>query len=155
MGPLLSWDIFMAGYHKKFDQIDDLKSLNQMSLLYDWTIDYDMEEMLLKKGLVVLVTDPSLSISFASSNIAYMNGYRPEEVVGRKASMFQGPATSDATRATIRTAIKKIEPFHVSMINYRKNGSSYVCDIHAVPLFNSQHQHAHFMAFEKLVDHDA
>lgn len=155
MGPLSSWDIFMMGYQKKISQFGELQELTEMATVNAWDLSIDFEEKLIKKGLVILVTDPLLTIRFASSNMAEMNGYLPHQIEGKTPALFQGPDTSAATKNEIRHAINHLEPFHVSMINYRKNGSTYACDIEAFPVFNTRRKHVHFIAFEKLIEHDA
>ena len=146
--PLLSWDIFMASYHRKMQLLDDAKAVYDLSRQFNWKHGWDFRQKLLAENKVILVTDPSLQIICASSNIADMTGYAANEVIGRKPGMFQGPATQESSRKIIRTAIRSLQPFDISIINYKKNGDIYNCHVEGYPVFNAQKELMHFIAFE-------
>ena len=147
--PLLSWDIFMDSYHKTLALADDFRHLNQLSKKYAWKKEWDIEEKLFRQQQVILVTDLTLHIVYASSNIIVMNGYAPNEVIGHTPAMFQGEETDAFTKAVIREAVNRLQPFQTNIINYRKDGSVYDCSIEAFPVFNSNKKPVHFIAFEK------
>lgn len=147
--PLLSWDIFMDSYYRTLALADDFRHLNQLAKKYAWTKEWNIEEKLFRQQQVILVTDLTLHMVYASSNIIAMNGYTPHEVIGRTPAMFQGKETDDYTKAVIREAIKGLQPFQTNIINYRKDGSVYHCGIEAYPVFNNNKKAVHFIAFEK------
>jgi PAS domain S-box-containing protein len=149
--PLLSWDIFMAGYQRKMKLLDDAKMIHNLSKQSNWKHGWDFRQKLLAQEKVILVTDPSLQIVCASSNLFEMNGYDPHEVVGQKPSMFQGAATTESSRWLIRSAIQSQQPFDTNIINYKKNGTLYDCHIEGYPVFNAQKELVHFIAFENAV----
>jgi PAS domain S-box-containing protein len=150
-GPLLSWDIFMDSYQRTMRRLDDLQRLQKLSAQHQWNKEWDFEELLLRKGKVILVTDSSLSICYASSSLTDMNGYAPEEVMGKKPTLFQGKETQAQPRAQIRSDIKQLRPFSVTLLNYRKDGSLYNCAIEGYPVFTKKKKHSHFIAIEQLV----
>jgi PAS domain S-box-containing protein len=148
IAPLLSWDIFMHGYHRRMHMGDDLQKLKALSVELDWQLQWDLQYKLVSQSKVIVVTDLALKIVFASSNMVEMTGYLPKEVIGQTPKMFQGAETSEATRAEIRKAVEAIQPFHVSLINYKRSGSPYNCEVEAFPVFNNQGQPVSFIAFE-------
>lgn len=131
---------------------EDFRRLKMLSRSSCWKEEWDLEEKSFRQGNVVIVTDLLLKIIFASSNLLHMTGYRPEEVNGKTPGILQGKNTSAEIRAVIRKAIQELRPFHVSLLNYRKNGSPYHCGIEAFPVFIKKKKVAHFIAFEKIQD---
>ncbi len=151
--PLLCWDIFMSGYQHLKIMADDLQQLKHMSRRFAWQpAAWDLEEKFLQQRKVALVTDSSQHIVFASNNIIQLNGYRPSELIGKSPKIFQGPDTDALSRAIVRDAVKEQRPFHVHLLNYKKNQAPYYCDIEGFPVFNRQKKMVHFIAFETLLD---
>ena len=146
--PLLCWDIFMEGFHRRLNLADDIQQLAQLSQQQGWIHNLNFEHQLLWLDRTILVTDPALMIVYASSNMENMNGYTPDEVIGWRPSMFQGPETSLLTRQQLGEAIKKQTPFETTIINYRKDGQQYLCHLEEYPLFNHKKDLVNFIAFE-------
>jgi hypothetical protein len=48
--------------------------------------------------------------------------------------MLQGPDTHEAIRARLRHAIDARQPARETLTNYRKDGSSYLCELTLEPL---------------------
>ncbi|MFB9077928.1 PAS domain-containing protein [Flavobacterium procerum] len=146
--PIMAWD-FHYEYVKELKALTvDLEKVNQISNRFTW----DEKELNIKeriKNEVVVVTDLSLRIVFASSGIKKMTGYREEEILGKTPKMFQGPETSEKDLDEIREALKLRIPFEKTLDNYRKNGKTYKCKINAFPVYNQKGKISHFIAFEK------
>ncbi|MFV7235185.1 PAS domain-containing protein [Flavobacterium sp. ZB4R12] len=49
----------------------------------------------------------------------------------------------------MRKAIELKLPFEKTVLNYKKNGETYLCEIKAFPIFNAKGELSHFIAFEK------
>lgn len=150
IGPLMCWDIFMNSYYQKLQLLDSLQRINRLAKRRKWKVEWDIEDQLLKKQKIIIVTDPSLIIRFASSNLVEMNGYNPDEVLGKSPKIFQGNATQTEVRIQIKEAIVKRMPFHGSIINYKKNGTSYNCIVEEYPVWNSAGTLVNFIAFEEV-----
>ena len=148
--PLLSWDVFLEGYRRRIALSKDYQSLTEYARARDWNIEWDLQDRLLQQQSVVLVTDASQQIAFASSNLHTMNGYLPQEVVGKTPRIFQGKNTNPSTKAIVRDAVSQWSPFSVSLLNYRKNGLPYKCKVDGYPVFNKAGSLVNFIAFEKL-----
>ena len=146
--PLLSWD-FYGNYLQDLNyNAVDLKKLEDIAAANKWLMDFKLDRQLDNESVIV-VTDPQLTIVFASHNIVRMTGYQTDEILGKNPKFFQGKATSETTRAEIREAIKHKKPFDKTLVNYKKNGESYDCHIQAFPIFTRKGQLSHFIAFEK------
>lgn len=150
--PLRSWDIFMEGYGKRAALMNDKVTLEQLALKHHWQNSFDFEHLLFNEGKIIVVTSPALQISFASSNITTMNGYAAEELLGKSPKIFQGRDTSAEATEAIRQAIDSRTNFQVSIINYKKNGLPYQCNIDGYPVYNKRKELVHFIAFETSVE---
>jgi PAS domain S-box-containing protein len=146
--PILSWSFYREYLDEVKKIFEDCNKLNVIAINNKWSeIDWDFKNKL--KEEVVIVTDANLEIVFASHNMTKMNGYIEEEVIGKTPKMFQGHASSLTTSSEIRKAIHQQQPFEKTVLNYNKNGETYVCLIKGFPVFNVKGKLSHFIAFEK------
>jgi PAS domain S-box-containing protein len=149
--PLLCWDLFMESYHRRMQMGEDLQQLKALGLEHAWQLSWDvLSQKFMGQGKVVVVTDLTLKIVFASTNMVEMSGYLPKEVVGRTPKIFQGKDTSEASREEIKKAVIAIQPFHVTLVNYKRNGVPYDCEVEAFPVVDRTGNPVHFIAFENL-----
>ena len=149
--PLLSWDFFAPQFHLISELLKDAQMLGQRAEYDQWENPIDFKEKLFPKDQVIVLTDPKLNIQHASANIYQMNGYMPQELIGKKPKIFQGEETCAKTSARISRAIKERKAFEETIVNYRKDGSLYRCWIQGEPVFNKEGRLIHFIAFEKEV----
>lgn len=146
--PIMAWDFHYLYLNELKSIAEDLKRINEFSSQFSWDQEnLEIEERI--KDEVVLITDLTLKIVFASRGIKKMTGYREEEVLGKTPRMFQGPATSKVVLEEIKEAIQLKVPFNKTLENYKKNGKTYKCNIDAVPVYNLKGKISHFIAFEK------
>jgi len=125
--------------------------LKNLAKINKWSYTKDFDKELLYKDQIIIVTDPQLKIVHATQNILNMNGYHPDEIVGKKPKIFQGTDTCKETSRIIRKAIINKEPFEAIILNYRKDKSAYNCWIKGEPIFNKSGDVVNFIAFEKEV----
>lgn len=150
--PILSWDFYIHSFDAIKKAAEDMNTLMDLASTNAWNISTDLlDEKLKAEKNVVVVTDSKLNIVFATKNIWDMNQYHPEEIIGRKPKMFQGTKTSKASLKIISEAVKENRPFEATVINYRKDGSTYNCWIQGQPVYNKKGQVVNFIAFEKEV----
>jgi len=147
--PLVSWDFFSQNFSNNQVTILDNSVLNKLETKNNWETTWDFNYML-QNETVIVVTDSKLKIVFASENINKMNGYNPNEVIGKTPRMFQGKDTDVAVSNEIRLAIQNQKPFDKVVLNYRKDGSIYKCHIQGHPVFNRKGKLINFIAFEKI-----
>ena len=148
MIPLLSWDVYKMQEYALSLPIEDIRWLENLAAERDWNHNWNFEEKLIRQKKTILVTDSKQHIVFASSSLYDMTGYTPAEVLGRSPRMFQGPETSPAIRAGIRSAVEQQEPFTATLLNYRKGQQPYNCHIEGFPVFNQNGELMNYIAFE-------
>ena len=149
-GPLLSWDYFLDGYRnsiRKAELTRDRFELEFLSKKHLWknaideiiNDDYD--------GLVL--TDTNLIIQWVNQGFTEMTGYTAKYAVGQSPRFLQGVKTTDESRQRIRRKIEALEPFRDTVVNYRKTGEEYACEILVKPLFTHSGNVSHFIALER------
>lgn len=145
--PLLSWNFYLDYLSQLNKTVNDEQMLAVLASNNRW-ITSNLQTKL-DNDTVIVVTCPNLKIVFASQNIVRMNGYEPEEIIGKSPKMFQGAKTNTSTSGEIREAIEKRKPFEKVVLNYRKDGTLYKCHIKGFPVFNRKGALINFIAFEK------
>jgi len=63
--------------------------------------------------------------------------------------MFHGEKTDLIVSNEIREAIILKQPFEKTVLNYKKNGETYICKIKGFPIFDLKGKLSNFIAFEK------
>ena len=149
--PLGSWDLFSSKFNILCKGLEEVNALKSMAASEKWGQQDFFEKEILENNFIVVVTDHNLNIVHASDHIYDMNGYRPNEILGKKPKMFQGAKTCKATALRIKQAIERQEPFEETVLNYRKDGSTYNCWIKGAPIKNNKGQVVNFIAFEREV----
>lgn len=85
----------------------------------------------------MVVTDPRQSgnpIVLANNAFLTMTGYSADEVIGRNCRFMQGSDTDAAAVAEIRKAIATERACIVELLNYRKNGTTFINQLHLSPI---------------------
>uniref|UniRef100_A0A7S2NRK4 PAS domain-containing protein n=1 Tax=Leptocylindrus danicus TaxID=163516 RepID=A0A7S2NRK4_9STRA len=85
------------------------------------------------------ICDPDkndMPIIFASDGFCKFTGYEHGEIEGRNCRFLQGESTSAEDVQTIREAIKTHEQKSVNLLNYRKDGSTFVNEFFISPLYS-------------------
>lgn len=149
--PIASWDIFGAHFKNVCACLSETDVLDELAKAQQWNTTVDFSEELLVKEHVIVITDASLKIVYASPNMHKMNGYQPNEVIGNSPKMFQGAATNFETSQLIKEAIQERRVFETELVNYRKDGTAYTCWIKGAPIFNKKGKVVNFIAFEREV----
>ncbi|WP_165698039.1 PAS domain-containing protein [Flavobacterium nackdongense] len=116
----------------------------------NWSSKQDFLKQSEKENRELIVTDKNFKIVFVSKTISRISGYHKKEILGKSPAMFQGEETSEATKLKIKTAIKELKPFKEVVLNYRKNGDSYWCEIEAYPMFDKKGTFLNYIALEKI-----
>jgi PAS domain S-box-containing protein len=87
----------------------------------------------------MLVTDPRQPdnpIVLANQAFLELTGYTPDEVIGNNCRFLQGPETEPAALDAIRAAIAAPCECCVDICNYRKDGSTFINQLHISPIFD-------------------
>ena len=83
-----------------------------------------------------------------------MTGYSKKYAVGKRPSFLQGEETSKSVKNQIREELFYNHTFSGSLLNYRKNGDPYLCQISIFPIYDSKERLDNFIAFEKEIPVD-
>ena len=138
-GPLSSSPIIMAKFVNKKPLCDE---------------DAALVEMLNSEGyesVSYCISDPDLTdlpIIFASDAFLASTGYGRDEVVGRNCRFLQGADTSREDLNRIREAIKKLDELSVVLLNYKKDGSSFINEFFMTPMFDKYKTLAYFIGVQ-------
>lgn len=117
----------------------------------DWEGIPAILEPLHNPDIAIVVTDEKENIEWVSEGFFHMTGYPANEVLGKNPKFLQGQETSLDEVTRIRQSVIKSSPFTSVILNYRKNGEPYNCEIKVYPLFNRNQELVNFLAVEKEV----
>jgi len=101
-----------------------------------------------------VITDPDLAdnpIIFASDGFCSHTGYNRVEILGRNCRFLQGPETQADHVAAIRSAITRSQEASVQLLNYRKNGSSFLNQFFIMPLRDEKKKVAFYVGVQREV----
>lgn len=102
-------------------------------------------------GVVIAdATQPGLPIVYANHAFTQMTGYEQAEILGRNCRFLQGDGTDPEVVEKIRQRLSEQRDVHVTLRNYRKDGSLFWNDLYIAPVRNPDEQLTHFVG----VQHD-
>lgn len=87
----------------------------------------------------VIVCDASLpGLPIVGVNVGFeaLTGYKSAFAVGKNCSFMQGPDTEMTAIQELREAIRAQEACHVSLLNYKSNGSTFLNFLSITPIFD-------------------
>ena len=99
----------------------------------------------------VLIADagvPGLPIIYANDAFERMTGYARAEVIGRNAHFLQGSETDPAAVQTIRRELAQHREVHVTLCNYRKDGTPFWNDLYISPVRDEQGAVTHYVGIQ-------
>ena len=95
--------------------------------------------MIRSSNMAAVVTNPNLPDNPTSDcNDAFLEltGYKREEVLGRNCRFLSGPETDPGQRAALKAAVDDRRPAMVELLNYRKDGSTFLNAVMIAPVFD-------------------
>ncbi len=96
--------------------------------------NHDPENELISYSLITSASVTGNPIAYASSTFFHYTGYSEEEVYGRDCNFLQGPDTSAKDVLAIIRGLKSQRPFEVTILNYKKDGIPFWCQLQITPL---------------------
>ena len=151
--PLLSWDIFTTKYNTLLEDAakyqQSVIAIKQIARLNKWSKQQTGEALENIQRYVIIITDPSQSISFTGKGFQEMTGYSFEEAKGRNPKFLQGPLTNTNNTQVIKKQLENYETTEIVLENYRKNGDLYLCKIIIKPIINVNKKLVNFIAYEQ------
>ncbi|WP_084253487.1 PAS domain-containing protein [Sphingomonas pituitosa] len=95
-----------------------------------------------------IVTDPRLDdnpIIATNGPFQQLTGYSEQELIGRNCRILAGPDTDPGHSAALGHAIATGTPQVVELLNYRKDGSTFLNAVMIAPVFNDAGELTHFV----------
>lgn len=140
-------DFLIHALNIKKEKTADLLFLKEYAEVNNWKPNIDISKIL-KPLTAAIVTDINQKIEWVSSYFSPMTGYQKDEALGKQPKFLQGEKTSIEDRLQIRKQLSSLKPFNGQLVNYRKDGESYLCKVEILPVFNKNGEHVNFIAFE-------
>lgn len=102
----------------------------------------------------VVITDAALDapgprIVYVNPAFERMTGYRRDEVLGRNPRFLQGPKTDRAVLDRFRRQLQAGETFRGEIVNYRKDGASFVLAWEVAPVHDGDGVVTHWVATQR------
>lgn len=102
----------------------------------------------------VVVTDgelraPGPTIVYVNEAFERMSGYARSELLGRSPRMLQGEKTSLAARRLLARALRGGRRAKVVLVNYRKSGEAYRCELDVFPMLDAKGALINAVALER------
>lgn len=154
--PAASLEFFLLDQARDRRQQREVERLAEFARTFDWKLTRNYEKAL-QEGYTLVLADTSQSILWVSQRFFAMTGYLPQEVVGQSPRFLQGPDTDPTRLRQLSTELAQAHlqsrprPIRQQLVNYRKDGSPYVCAIEIDPIWTRQGELTHFIAVEKEV----
>lgn len=152
-GPLLCWDIYgmhLAEQSINFNKQIEIDFLKAYKNKFGWVLN--IEKLITENDFEALVlTDFNQEIKWVSKGFTKMTGYPANFAKGKKPNFLQGKDSSKEAVKSIRVSLKADKPFKEEIINYKKNGDAYKCEIKIYPLKDESNKTTHLLALEKQI----
>ena len=149
--PLVSGMEFLPIEKQQSRWMQEFTALQEMAARHKWKNLPELFEALHDPEVAIVITDPKEQIQWVSEGFFRMTGFRAEEALNRKPSFLQGPETDQEAASRMRRALDNKQPTEGTLLNYRKNGEPYLCNVAITPLFNQEDSLINFIAVEKEV----
>ena len=86
-----------------------------------------------------------LPITYANTAFLALTGYDKSEVLGRNCRFLQGKDTDRDAKEQVRRFLKLNLPCRVTLLNYRKDGSTFWNELTIAPIRDDQNKTTHFV----------
>jgi diguanylate cyclase (GGDEF)-like protein/PAS domain S-box-containing protein len=77
-----------------------------------------------------------MPIIYANPAFERLTGYAAAEINGRDCKFVQGDGTDPSAKAEMSAAMREGRECRVTVLNYRKDGTSYWCEVHLSPVLD-------------------
>ncbi len=97
----------------------------------------------------IFITDKEGTIIYVNHVGELMTGYSKEEIIGHKPSLWGGVMPQNFYKELWKTILVEKKNFSYEITNKRKNGSTYVAQMHLSPIIDSRGNIRFFLAIER------
>lgn len=96
-----------------------------------------------------LITDAERNTIYCNSAFTDITGYRADEIIGTNCRFLQGPQTSADDVQSIRDALNAGEVFQGTILNYRKDGTTFWNHLTITPIRDDEGAVTHFVSVQR------
>lgn len=150
LSPIASFNYHLENYNsliKSFKKNNDISYVG--SILKDCFTSELTTKIYQDDYDALVLTDVSQNIIWVNDGFKDMTGYTKKFVIGKKPSFLQGKKTSTTTKKKLREDLAFNHTYSGSIINYRKNGELYSCQITILPIYGLDEKLQYYIAIEK------
>ncbi|MFA6094443.1 MAG: ATP-binding protein [Candidatus Paceibacterota bacterium] len=97
----------------------------------------------------IFITDKEGTIIYVNHVGEKMTGYTKEEIIGHKPSLWGGVMPQNFYKELWKTILIEKKNFSYEITNRRKNGSTYIAQMHLSPIIDSKGNVRFFLAIER------
>jgi PAS domain S-box-containing protein len=145
---MLSGSMLVSGVRQKFNKKDERRFRATKRVCIK---DYLLLDLMQSRDSSYCITDPDQPdnpIVYSSQGFCEISQYTHEEVEGRNCRFLQGPETRMDDIAKIRDAVVSKKSANVELVNYKKDGTTFVNSFFLCPLFDDQNEVAYFVGVQ-------
>ena len=107
--------------------------------------------------IAIVVTDgqlakPGPTILYVNAALERLTGFSSTELLGSSPRKLQGSRTSLVARKALSKALRKGQRHKTTLINYRKSGEPYRCEIELFPILAANGELMNVVALEREVE---
>lgn len=95
------------------------------------------------------IDPPGPQIVYVNPAFEAMTGYTAAEVIGDTPRSLQGPQSDRRELDQVRRALERGVAYHGEIVNYRKNGSSYLLSWHIDPIRDAAGRITHWVSIQR------
>jgi PAS domain S-box-containing protein len=98
--------------------------------------------------VIVDAQAPDMPIIYVNAHFERMTGYSKLETIGRNCRFLQGYEQLQPALQTLRDAIQNQRSCHVSLKNFRKNGTPFQNELFVSPVFDQHNRLTHYIGVQ-------
>lgn len=100
-------------------------------------------------GIVIAdARQPGFPLIYVNPAFEIITGYSRDEILGQSCRLLQGPATGESAKNRIRQRLSEHREVHTSLLNYRKDGSTFWNDLYIAPVRNNRQEVTHYVGVQ-------
>ena len=114
-----------------------------------------LESVITNTTDVVMITEaepfdePGPRIMYVNEAFTKMTGYSSEEVIGKSPRILQGAKSDKQELKRLSEAMRKWQPYEITIINYKKNGEEFWINFSICPVANEKGWYTHWISIER------